>query len=112
MPAGLIYISRASLRTPRSYSFYCFFAWEFIVALFLLNVDVWFQTPWTRNGFVQASSGMIVQFAVFSLLTSAMVLVLERKGKTLERLCTTPISRAEIIGGHVLMFLFSALGGA
>ncbi len=43
--AGLIYISRASLRAPRSHGFYRFFAWEFIVALFLLNVDVWFQTP-------------------------------------------------------------------
>ena len=56
----------------------------------------------TRNGFMQASPGMIVQFAVFSLLTSAMVLVLERKSKTLERLLTTPIGKAEIIGGHLL----------
>jgi ABC-2 type transport system permease protein len=56
----------------------------------------------TRNGFMQASPGMIVQFAIFSLLTSAMVLVLERKGKTLERLLTTPISRSQIIGGHLL----------
>ena len=56
----------------------------------------------TRNGFMQASPGMMVQFAVLGLLTSAMVLVLERKGKTLERLLTTPILRAEIIGGHLL----------
>ncbi len=43
--AGLIYISRASLRVPRSHGFYRFFAWEFIVALLLLNIEVWFQTP-------------------------------------------------------------------
>ncbi len=43
--AGLTYISRASLRAPRSHGFYRFFAWEFIAALFLLNIDVWFQTP-------------------------------------------------------------------
>ncbi len=43
--AGLIYISRASLRAPRSHGFYRFFAWECILALFLLNIDVWFQTP-------------------------------------------------------------------
>ncbi len=43
--AGLISISRASLRAPRSHGFYRFFAWECIVALFLLNVDVWFQEP-------------------------------------------------------------------
>ena len=28
--AGLIYISRASLRAPRSHGFYQLFAWEFI----------------------------------------------------------------------------------
>ena len=43
--AGLITISRASLRAPRSHGFYRFFAWECILALFLLNVDAWFQTP-------------------------------------------------------------------
>ena len=43
--AGLIYISRASLRAPRSHGFYRFFAWKCILALFLLNSDVWFQTP-------------------------------------------------------------------
>jgi hypothetical protein len=35
----LISISWRSLRVPRSHGFYRFFAWEFIVALFLLNVD-------------------------------------------------------------------------
>jgi protein-S-isoprenylcysteine O-methyltransferase Ste14 len=41
----LVYISRGSLRVPRSHGFYRFFAWEFILALFLLNVDIWFQNP-------------------------------------------------------------------
>ena len=43
----LIYISWGSLRTPRSHGFYRFFAWEFIVALFLLNVDAWFRNPFS-----------------------------------------------------------------
>jgi len=43
--AALIYISRASLRVPGSHGFYRFFAWECIAALFLLNVDAWFQDP-------------------------------------------------------------------
>jgi protein-S-isoprenylcysteine O-methyltransferase Ste14 len=43
--AGLLYISRSSLHAPRSHGFYRFFAWECILALFLLNVDAWFQTP-------------------------------------------------------------------
>jgi protein-S-isoprenylcysteine O-methyltransferase Ste14 len=42
---GLIYISCGSLREPRSHGFYRFFAWEFIVALFLLNMNVWFHNP-------------------------------------------------------------------
>jgi len=41
----LVYISRASLRTPRSHGFYRFFAWELILALFLLNVSFWFLNP-------------------------------------------------------------------
>jgi ABC-2 type transport system permease protein len=59
-----------------------------------------------ENGFVQASPGMIVQFAIFGLINSAMILVLERKSRALQRLLTTPIHRAEVIAGHVLaMFL-------
>ena len=58
------------------------------------------------SGFAQSSSGMMVQFAVFGLITSAMVLVLERKSGTLQRLLSTPIRRVEVIAGHVLaMFL-------
>ena len=54
------------------------------------------------NAFLQSSPGMIVQFAIFGLLTSAMALVLERKSKALQRLMTTPISRGMVIGGHML----------
>lgn len=39
----LILVSRASLRSAGSHGFYRFFAWETILALFLLNVDVWFR---------------------------------------------------------------------
>jgi ABC-2 type transport system permease protein len=50
----------------------------------------------------QASPGMIVQFAVYGLILSAMVLVIERKNRALARLATTPTSRAVILGGHTL----------
>jgi ABC-2 type transport system permease protein len=57
-------------------------------------------------GFNQSSPGMIVQFAVFGLITSAMVLVLERKSGAMKRLLTSPLKRVELIGGHVLaMFI-------
>jgi ABC-2 type transport system permease protein len=58
------------------------------------------------NPFAQSSPGMIVQFAIFGLITSAMVLVMERQAGALRRLLTTPISRAGVIAGHALaMFL-------
>ena len=45
----LVYISRASLRSPRSHGFYRFFAWESILGLFLLNVNFWFYKPFAWN---------------------------------------------------------------
>jgi protein-S-isoprenylcysteine O-methyltransferase Ste14 len=44
---AIIYISRSSLRAPRSHGFYRFFAWEFILALIILNIDLWFHDPWS-----------------------------------------------------------------
>jgi ABC-2 type transport system permease protein len=59
-------------------------------------------------GYGQASPGMMVQFAIFGVMQAATVLVLERKCGALQRLLTTPISRVELIAGHVLaMFLVS-----
>lgn len=54
------------------------------------------------SGFAQSSPGMIVQFAVFGLITSASILMLERKTRTLQRMQTTPANPAAIIGGHAL----------
>jgi ABC-2 type transport system permease protein len=54
------------------------------------------------SGYRQSSPGMMVQFAIFGLITSAMVLVMERKAGALQRLLTAPLSRATVIGGHVL----------
>lgn len=57
-------------------------------------------------GFTQSSPGMMVQFAIFGLITSSMILVMERKSGALRRLLTTPITKSKIIGGHTLaMFL-------
>jgi protein-S-isoprenylcysteine O-methyltransferase Ste14 len=47
--AGIIYISRASLRAPRSHGFYRFFAWEAILALILLNAEYWFRDPFSLH---------------------------------------------------------------
>jgi len=56
----------------------------------------------TPGGFQQSSPGMIVQFAIFSLITSSMVLVLERKEGNLRRMLTAPIHRAASMAGHLL----------
>ncbi len=43
--AGLIYVSRATLRRPGSHGFWRFLAWEAIAALIVLNAPVWFRDP-------------------------------------------------------------------
>ncbi|HEY9075895.1 MAG TPA: ABC transporter permease [Anaerolineaceae bacterium] len=54
------------------------------------------------NPYNQTSPGMLVQFAIFGLVTSAQILVQERKTHTLQRLITTNMHPAEIIAGHTL----------
>lgn len=54
------------------------------------------------NPYNQTSPGILVQFAVFSLVTSATILVQERKSRTMERMLTTSVSKAAIIAGHLL----------
>jgi len=45
--AGLVYVSRKSLRDVRSHGFYRFFAWEAILALVLLYLPGWFRDPFS-----------------------------------------------------------------
>ena len=54
------------------------------------------------NPYDQASPGMIVQFAVYGLLLSAMVLVIERKEGAHARLLGTPVPRVAVVAGHGL----------
>lgn len=62
------------------------------------ETDSWFgDTPYN-----QASPGMLVQFAIMGLVTSAQILVQERKSRTLQRLMTTALKSWEILIGHML----------
>ena len=48
LSAGIAWFSRSSLRVPQSHGFYRFFAWECILALFVLNFrsfGQWFGNP-------------------------------------------------------------------
>lgn len=69
------------------------------------------SSDWTGgNPYNQASPGILVQFAIFGLITSAQILVQERKTHTLQRLMTTAMKPWEIVAGHLLaMFLLAFL---
>ena len=43
----IAFISRKSLINIHSHGFFRFFAWEFIIILFLLNVEYWFIAPFS-----------------------------------------------------------------
>jgi ABC-type multidrug transport system permease subunit len=62
------------------------------------KVESWFG----GNPYNQASPGILVQFAIFGLVTSAQILVQERKTRTLQRLMTTVMKPWEIVAGHML----------
>lgn len=68
-------------------------------------------SDWTGgNPYNQASPGILVQFAIFGLITSAQILVQERKSRTLQRLMTTAMRPWEIVAGHLLaMFTLTFL---
>jgi ABC-2 type transport system permease protein len=57
------------------------------------------------NPYNQASPGILVQFAIMSLVSSANVLLAERKSRTLERMVTTSLPRWQILAGHGLGML-------
>lgn len=70
---GLAVLSRRSLINPRSHGFYRFFAWEFILILFLRNLEVWFHDPWSLHQLI--SWGLLIAslvplfFGIRSLVT-------------------------------------------
>jgi len=60
------------------------------------------SAPLGGNPYNQTSPGMLVQFAIFGLVSSAQILVLERKSRTLQRMITTALKPWQIIAGHLL----------
>ncbi|HXD11315.1 MAG TPA: ABC transporter permease [Anaerolineales bacterium] len=69
------------------------------------------SADWTGgNPYNQSSPGILVQFAIFGLVTSAQILVQEKKSRTLQRLITTAMKPWEIVAGHMLaMFTITFL---
>lgn len=69
------------------------------------------SSDWTGgNPYNQSSPGILVQFAIFGLVTSGQILVQEKKSRTLQRLITTAMKPWEIVAGHMLaMFTITFL---
>ena len=55
--AGIVWVSRSSVRDVRFHGFYRFFAWETILILFLVNMNEWFADPF---GFRQIVSWLLL----------------------------------------------------
>jgi len=71
------------------------------------------QVPLGGNPYNQSSPGILLQFTIMGLVSSANILVQERKTRTLQRLITTAVKPSSIIAGHMLvsfvMVLFQQL---
>lgn len=68
------------------------------------------SSDWTGgNPYNQSSPGIVVQFAIFGLVTSGQILMQERKTRTLQRLMTTAMRPWEIVAGHWLAMFVLAL---
>ncbi len=82
-----------------------------------LAIEAWQDPPFTLtveqataagegqeefDGNAQASPGLLVQFAIWSLIMSGSTIVVERTSGAMQRLLTTPIQRWQIVAGHSL----------
>jgi len=69
---GNIYFSRTALRAPRSHGFYRFFAWEFMLALLVLNIDRWLTNPFAWH---QIISWLLLIASIIPLVFGVHALV-------------------------------------
>jgi protein-S-isoprenylcysteine O-methyltransferase Ste14 len=75
----LIFISRDSLRSPRSHGFFRFFAWEAMLALFLLNVEHWFENP---LAWYQVIAWILLLLCIIPVVWG--ILLLRKRGRPVE----------------------------
>jgi len=76
----IVIISRRSLINFRSHGFYRFFAWEFIVVLFLMNVEFWFVAPFSIN---QIMSWILLFSSTYCVIEGFRLLLLKGKSDEL-----------------------------
>jgi ABC-2 type transport system permease protein len=58
--------------------------------------------PFGGNPYNQSSPGILTMFGLFGLVSSANILVQERRDHTLQRMLSTSLTSAQIIAGHLL----------
>lgn len=68
---ALTWISRASLRNPRSHGFYRFLAWEAILALAVLALPVWFFDPFSLR---QVVSWILLIWSIYPVVEGLRLL--------------------------------------
>jgi protein-S-isoprenylcysteine O-methyltransferase Ste14 len=68
---GLAWLSWPSLRDIRSHGFYRFFTWEFPLVLALINLDYWFDEPFS---FRQIISWLLLIISLFAVVSGAFTL--------------------------------------
>jgi len=76
----ILAVSWKSLQQPGSHGFYRFFAWETILALFVINMNVWFYKPFAWN---QVISWILLFLSFIPLVFG--VQSLRRRGKPAEQ---------------------------
>jgi ABC-2 type transport system permease protein len=62
-----------------------------------------------ESSYDQAAPGMLVQFTINSVIGTAVVIVMERRTKTLERLLTSSLSITQVLAGHALYIFAMAV---
>ena len=62
----ILWVSRSSLQDVQSHGFYRYFAWEFILILFVLNLEYWFRDPFSLH-----------QIIAWTFLIISLVLILQ-----------------------------------
>lgn len=76
LSAVIVYFSWASLLNPRSHGFYRFFVWEAILVLILLNLDYWFNAPFSIH---QMISWLFLTVSLFLVIHGTLLLRLAGK---------------------------------
>lgn len=89
--AGIVYLSRQSLRNLRSHGFFRFFAFECTLGLFLLNAGYWFHEPFS---IIHIISWLLLLSSLFMVVNGFYLLRTEgRPGDMIEN--TTVLIRRD-----------------